>query len=142
MTDPENKSEESNPAPRPFTSDELRTFLAGQRTLLAWIRTALAMMGFGFLVARFGLFLRQLAAIQHTAPRPGSGYSLWMGTALVLIGVMVNIFAAYRYIEFSQQFSQSELGRPRAYLFETGLAVALALFGVLMAIYLIMTTSP
>jgi uncharacterized membrane protein YidH (DUF202 family) len=35
-----------------------RVYLAVERTLLAWIRTGLDMMGFGFVVARFGLFLR------------------------------------------------------------------------------------
>ena len=34
----------------------LSDYLAAERTLLAWIRTGLALMGFGFVVARFGLF--------------------------------------------------------------------------------------
>ena len=41
--------------------------MAAERTLLAWIRTGLAMMGFGFVVARFGLFLRELAATHAQA---------------------------------------------------------------------------
>jgi len=40
----------------------LSDYLAAERTLLAWIRTGLALMGFGFVVARFGLFLQQLRA--------------------------------------------------------------------------------
>ncbi|HKF26126.1 MAG TPA: DUF202 domain-containing protein [Candidatus Acidoferrum sp.] len=38
---------------------ELRDYLAVERTFLAWIRTGVALMGFGFVVARFGLFLQQ-----------------------------------------------------------------------------------
>ncbi len=34
-----------------------RVILAAERTLLAWIRTGLALMGFGFVVARFGVSL-------------------------------------------------------------------------------------
>ena len=37
-------------------------YLAAERTFLAWLRTALALMGFGFVVARFGLFLRRCSA--------------------------------------------------------------------------------
>ena len=47
--------------------------------LLAWIRTGLALMGFGFVVARFGLFLRQLQAMQHAAETRSYGLSLWFG---------------------------------------------------------------
>lgn len=38
------------PQPRP----DAREYLAEERTALAWIRTSLALMGFGFVVARFG----------------------------------------------------------------------------------------
>jgi len=47
-------------APGP-ESTRAREHLANERTLLAWVRTAVALMGLGFVVARFGLFLRQLA---------------------------------------------------------------------------------
>ena len=40
-------------------------YLAAERTFLAWIRTGLALMGFGFVVARFGLFLREIAMTTH-----------------------------------------------------------------------------
>jgi putative membrane protein len=39
---------------------DLRDYLAAERTFLAWTCTGLALMGFGFVVARFGLFLQQL----------------------------------------------------------------------------------
>jgi putative membrane protein len=39
--------------------DDPRVDMAAERTFLAWIRTGLALMGFGFVVARFGLFLRE-----------------------------------------------------------------------------------
>lgn len=34
--------------------------LANERTILTWIRTSIALMGFGFVVVKFSLFIRQL----------------------------------------------------------------------------------
>jgi len=36
-------------------SADLRDYLPAERTFLGWIRTGLALMGFDFVVARFGL---------------------------------------------------------------------------------------
>ena len=44
-------------------------YLAAERTFLAWIRTGLALMGFGFVVARFGLFLRETLLLRIHAFR-------------------------------------------------------------------------
>jgi hypothetical protein len=35
---------------------QLRDYLAEERTFLAWIRTGISLMGFGFVVARIGIF--------------------------------------------------------------------------------------
>src|SRR5437016_9220719 len=87
-----------------------RVFLAAERTLLAWIRTVIALMGFGFLVARFGLFLREIAAARPGSIRPTS-HSIWIGTALVLLGVLTNILAAKRHQIFVEQWRAGESGK-------------------------------
>src|SRR5258708_15483926 len=61
-----------------------RIYFAAERTFLAWIRTGLALMGFGFVVARFGLFLRESAAASHVSEVKSYGFSIWAGTAMVL----------------------------------------------------------
>jgi putative membrane protein len=63
----------------------LSDYLAAERTLLAWLRTGLALMGFGFVVARFGLFLQELNVVQHTLSGQSYGLSLWFGTALIAV---------------------------------------------------------
>src|SRR6516164_1236804 len=83
-------------------------YLAGERTLLAWVRTGLALMGFGFVVARFGLFLQQLAAIQHTNQEQSYGLSLWFGTALIIAGVIVNFASALRHTRMVRQLNRGE----------------------------------
>ena len=47
------------------SSEDPRVRFAIERTLLAWVRTGLALMGFGFVVARFGLFLREIEAVRR-----------------------------------------------------------------------------
>ncbi len=83
-----------------------RTYFAAERTLLAWIRTGLAMMGFGFVVARFGLFLRELADIKSLPVHQRPGVSLWMGTTLVLLGVLVNVGAVLKHRQTVRRFER------------------------------------
>ena len=64
-----------------------RVYFAAERTFLAWIRTGLGLMGVGFAVSRFGLFLRELSA-SHL-PAQTTGLSLWSGVMLVALGVVV-----------------------------------------------------
>jgi len=81
---------------------DLRDYLAAERTFLAWIRTGLALMGFGFVVARFGLFLQQLRFIDHAPSTPSYGVSVWFGTALVAVGVVVNLSSAWRHVSWTE----------------------------------------
>lgn len=89
-----------------------RVGLAAERTLLAWVRTGLAMMGFGFVVAKFGVFLQEIAAIQHTPPRPAFGLSLWIGGTLVVLGVLVNVLATVQHIGLLRRLERGEVYRP------------------------------
>jgi uncharacterized protein (DUF302 family)/uncharacterized membrane protein YidH (DUF202 family) len=116
---------------------DLRDYLAAERTLLAWIRTGLALMGFGFVVARFGLFLQQLRLIDHVPSVPSYGVSLWFGTALIAVGVAVNLSSAWRHFRLVRELDQGEAGCPRSLAPTVATALFLALVGLAMAIYLV-----
>ena len=122
--------------PEPAEKDP-RVYLAAERTLLAWIRTGLAMMGFGFVVARFGLFLREIQAVREGTPLESFRGSLWFGTALVLMGVLVNLSAVYHHVRLLRELRKGTWDASRVSRSGMIVAVALALVGVGVTVYLL-----
>ncbi len=114
-----------------------RTYFAAERTLLAWVRTGLAMMGFGFVVARFGLFLRELAAERGMPVQQPLGVSLWVGTTLVLLGVVVNLLAAVKHWNIVHRLDRGQPIRFGPFSLGIVVAVFLGLLGLVIAGYLV-----
>jgi putative membrane protein len=111
-------------------------YLAAERTFLAWIRTGLALMGFGFVVARFGLFLRELAQTTGIHKFESTGVSLVIGTSLLVLGAAVNVVATISHLKLIGRLNRGETtGQP------SGSAIAVALIlsamGLGLATYLI-----
>ena len=120
--------------------NEFPDYLALERTFLAWVRTGLALMGFGFVVARFGLFLRELQMFPQGGSASSTG-SVWFGTALILLGVVVNVLAAVRHRKLVKQLDAGEIPRVRSLWSNAAIALILALIGIAMAVYLLSVRS-
>jgi inner membrane protein YidH len=116
----------------------LSDHLAAERTFLAWIRTGLALMGFGFVVARFGLFLQELQSIRPAATNDSYGLSLWFGTALIGAGVVVDVYSSLRYARLIGHMNASGSITRKRSVTAVAIALFLAVVGVAMAIYLIL----
>jgi uncharacterized protein (DUF302 family)/uncharacterized membrane protein YidH (DUF202 family) len=124
-------------SPATETRAALSDYLAAERTFLAWIRTGVALMGFGFVVARFGLFLQEFQSLQRTPQVPSTGLSLWFGTALIVAGVVVNLGSAWRHMRLVRELDRGETADSRAVAQAVATALFLALVGTAMAVYLV-----
>lgn len=115
-----------------------RVYLAAERTVLAWIRTGLALMAFGFVLARFGIFLRSFTATQAVRASGSPSFSVSVGTALIIIGVLVEVLALARYrtLIFELNAGVQTFDRPSS--LATTVAIIIAAVGSAMAVYLLL----
>jgi len=125
--------------PNPAEQDP-RVYFAAERTLLAWIRTGVGLMGFGFAIARFGLFLREMQSNQgsHAFDHQGVWGSPIAGVALIALGVIVNILSSYRYVQIIRELSQGSWIPGRVSRTAVVLSLLLAILGAAMAAYLLL----
>src|ERR1700722_14932572 len=121
-------------APVPSVEDP-RYRWAAERTLLAWLRTGLALMGFGFVVARFGLFLRELAAANQGQNAHPPGLSLFIGVALIVLGIIMTLLAAREHSQIIGRLNRGEPFVPPTWSLGLTFSLVLAAIGTGVAIY-------
>ena len=118
--------------------DDPRVLLAAERTLLAWQRSAISLTGFGFVVERFGLFLRMVGN-QPLSPSQ-RGFSLWLGVSLLLIGAGVAVISALQFRTVVRGLGEMEI--PRGYWTNLGvwLNFVLAVVALALAVHFVFST--
>lgn len=115
-----------------------RVYFAAERTLLAWVRTGISIQGVGFLVAKFGLFLRLMGYRGWSIG--GQHSSMLMGVLFVLVGSGAIAWAGYQNRRFSAALPADQLPEHYTTASSQVLSVFLAVMGVGLAVYLAITS--
>lgn len=98
---------------KPSNAPDPRVYFAAERTLLAWQRSAIAMIALGFVLERFGLFIKLIA---HDTPLAAvqSHLSWGLGLLFMLAGAVIAVLSAIQFVTFCRRAPAAE--KPEAYL--------------------------
>ena len=110
-----------------------RVFFAAERTLLAWTLTSLALMAFGFVIERFGLFVHMFMSKEGQVLQRDTSFGV--GVAFILFGAIVALLAAVQYRRVLRTLKPVEI--PEGYWVNMGVLtnLVLAIFGVAISVY-------
>ncbi len=115
--------------------------LANQRTFLAWLRTSVALIGLGFVVSRFGIFLRTIL-IEHSFSASTFNhypvqYSLSsvVGTSMVVLGIVFTGLALKNYLNTHRSIIKGVYLPTHVYIYL--ISISLIILGAIVVGYLL-----
>ena len=109
-------------------------FLANERTFLAWIRTSISIISLGFVIAKFRIWLQDLAKAGSVSMPPSKlGESFQIGIWMMALGGSLTVLAAWRYHVVNRQIENGKVTADR------GLIVLVTILVAVLAAVMIVT---
>lgn len=109
-----------------------RIFFAAERTLLSWTRTSLTLMGFGFLVERFGLFL----FMQPWHKPMQRSFSFWVGLIFISLGITSASLASHQFTRIVKTLAPSDIPAGHPLYLGVFTTLGLGILGLGLIVYL------
>ena len=123
------------------SSERLQQYLANQRTFLSWVRTSIALIGLGFAIERFSIFLQQFRliagsdAIGNTSSATAHEYSALVGIGMIIVGTSLIVYALKNYLDTNKTIASGR-HMPKNAIVYTASATIIGI-GLIMIIFLI-----
>lgn len=123
-----------------FTAEHKNTLatvtdhMANERTYLAWVRTGIAVMALGFVVAKFGIIIKELVP---NAPSTSSHLSSAIGIVLVVSGGFLQIMALKSFLKNKKSIESGDFIPSAAGVVSAGIIILL--IAVLLIAYMLIT---
>jgi inner membrane protein YidH len=129
-------------------ADNSQQHLANERTFLSWLRTCIALIGLGFVVARFGLFLREFGLVVKNANDSGGNnytastaasifghnQSSLIGIGIIILGIALIVLALRNYITTRSSINRGLYIPSNFNVFAA--SISLVFLGILIIVYL------
>src|ERR1700741_3489968 len=83
--------------------------LANERTFLAWVRTSIAIMGLGFVIAKFSIWMKEISSqfAQQTTAHLGAAVPL--SECIIGMGGLLTVLAAWRFHVVNRAIEHGEI---------------------------------
>jgi putative membrane protein len=105
-------------------------YLANERTFLAWIRTSIAVISAGIVINRLAIWVRYFAE-PRKAITGHSSFSFIVGLAMIVLGGVVSLLAAWRYHAVNRAIDEGRVKPDRGLVALVTVLVVLLASGVI-----------
>ena len=121
-------------------SERSQQYLANQRTFLSWVRTSIALIGLGFAIERFSIFVQQFRLIANpdtagnVASVTADEYSALVGIGMIVVGTGIVVYAL-NYLESNKTIATGKYTPKNAIVYTS--SAAIIGLGIIMIIFLV-----